>query len=69
VDLGAARLLFGPRLEWSGGALGVIEALAITADRIRITVGPQLGMQHGGAALELLNRIAHALAPFRIWAM
>ena len=69
VDLGAARLLFGVRPERPGGALGVIEALAITEDRIWITVGPQLRMQHGGETLEVFGGLVHAVAPFRICAM
>jgi hypothetical protein len=44
VDPGTARLPFGPGLKWLGGALGVIEALAIAEDRIRISVSPQFGM-------------------------
>ena len=69
VDLGATRLRLGTCPQWLRRALGVIEAAAVADDGIGIVLGPQLGMQHGAVVAGLLACSAHALAPFRIWAM
>src|SRR5947207_12315649 len=62
VDLSAARLRLGPRLQRLRGRLGVIEAATVADDGVRIERSQELGVQHGG-------RGAHALAPFRICAI
>jgi hypothetical protein len=62
VDFGAARLRLRPRAQRLRGCLGVIKAMAVADDGLRIVGGQKLGMQHGG-------RGAHALAPLRICAI
>ncbi len=47
----------------------MIEAAAVADDGIGIVLGPQLRMQHGAVVIGPLACSAHALAPFRIWAM
>ena len=69
VDLGAARLRLGTRPQRLRRALGVIEAAAVADDGIGIVLGQQLGMQHGAVIVGSAGVRAHALAPFRIWAM
>ncbi len=69
TDLGAPRLGLGSRPQRLRRALGVIEAATISDDGIGIVLGPQLGMQHGAAAVDWLRYSGHAPAPFRIWAM
>ena len=63
VDLGAARLLFGPDAQRLRRTLGVIKTLAIGAWTPR----------HGRRALRSsrmqVGIAAHALAPLRIWAI
>src|SRR5882724_7472632 len=67
MDLGAPRLRLGMRPQRLRRAFGVIEAAAVAEDGIGIALGPQLRMQHG--VVDSLAYGAHALAPFRIWAM
>ncbi|MEH2566064.1 hypothetical protein V1289_005691 [Bradyrhizobium sp. AZCC 2289] len=67
ADLGAPRLWLGSRPQRLRCSLGVIKAAAAADDGIGIALGPQFGMQHG--AVDSLAYRAHALAPFRIWAM
>src|ERR1700680_1957048 len=67
ADLGTPRLRLGSWPQRLRCSLGVIQAAAAPDDGIGIAVGPQLGMQHG--AVDSLAYRAHALAPFRIWAM
>src|SRR5215831_2267053 len=62
VDLRTARLRLGARAQWLRGALGVIEPAAVAEDCFGIEWGEQFGIKHWVA-------FAHALAPFRIWAM
>ena len=69
VDLCATWLRLGRRPERLRRALSVIEAATIADDGLRIVLGSQLGTQHGAAAADWLRCRAHALAPFRIWAM
>ena len=69
VDLGTTRLRLGACPQWLRRALGVIETAAVADDGIGILLGPQLGMQHRAVVAGRLACRAHALAPFRIWAM
>jgi hypothetical protein len=62
MDFGAARLRFGARTQRLRGGLGVIETAAVPDDCFDIERGQQFGIQHRVA-------FAHALAPFRTWAM
>lgn len=67
ADLGTPRLRLRSYPQRFRCALGVIETVAVPDDGIGIAVGPQLGMQHGTA--DGFASGAHALAPFRIWAI
>src|SRR5262245_15827113 len=62
VDFGAARLRLGSRPHRLRGTLGVVEATAVAVDGMRVVASEQLRVQHR-------RRRAHALAPFRIWAI
>ena len=62
VDLRAARLRLGRGPQRLRASFGMIQAAAVALDRICVVLGQQLGMQHA-------MRVAHALAPFRIWAI
>jgi len=67
ANLGTPRLRLGSRPQRLRCSLGVIQTAAVANDGIGIALGQQLGMQHG--AVDSLACRAHALAPFKIWAM
>jgi hypothetical protein len=60
VDFCAARLRLGLRPQRLRTSFCVIETVALAVDGVAIVAGQKLGMQHA-------LRLAHALAPFRIW--
>src|SRR5260221_4435660 len=69
MDPSATRLRLGMRSQRLRRALGMVQAAAAADDGIGILFSPQLPMQHGAVLVGPLACRAHALAPFRIWAM
>src|SRR5258706_6288821 len=68
MDFRAARLRLWVRSQRLRCSLGMIEAVAVAVNGIAVVSSQKLRVEHGGGGA--LRRIgAHALAPFRIWAI